>query len=217
MRILRGAGGALIQFVGYVLTIVTNSSGYLTINGKVIYALTTAISVGDAIPGAAAVAGSLAFTTHATGRGQIFISDGTYWQDYFAVVVQYVSATVPTSAGNTDVFVEVPYTGKLLGAGWKSTDGLATDNTNYATASITNLGADGSGSTAMLAATDPNTTKTTGGAAIVANTRRAWTLHGTAGNLAVTQFHRLRLRIAGAGTLANTLTNGVWTLVFQRS
>lgn len=69
----------------------------------------------------------------------------------------------------------------------------------------------------MLAATDANTTKATGGTALAANTKRALTLNGTPANLVTAAGDRLRFSPAGTGTLANTVTGGVLVLIFQRT
>lgn len=122
-------------------------------------------------------------------------------------------ATIATT-GNADVYVIVPADGVLSGADFSGVDALAASDTNFITFSITNLGQAGGGSTAMLAATDANTTKTTGGTALSANSRRSLTLNGTAANLAVVAGDRLRIRAAATGTLANTVTFPVYNLTF---
>jgi hypothetical protein len=58
---------------------------------------------------------------------------------------------------------------------------ISASDTDYWTFSLTNLGQAGAGSTAMLAATAANTTKATGGSALVSNGNRSLTLHGTPG------------------------------------
>lgn len=123
-------------------------------------------------------------------------------------------ATVATT-GNSDVFVIVPAAGTLAAALFSGTDALAASDSNFITFSITNLGQAGAGSAAMLAATDANTTKTTGGTALSANARRTLTLNGTAANLVVAAGDRLRIRAAATGTLANTVTFPVYNLRFS--
>ena len=123
-------------------------------------------------------------------------------------------ATIATT-GNTDAYMIVGESGTLSSADFSAVDALATDNTNYVTFSITNLGQAGSGTTVLLAATDANTTKTTGGSAIAANTKRALTLTGTGADLVVTQGDRLRIRVAAAATSANTVTFPVFCLRFS--
>lgn len=122
-------------------------------------------------------------------------------------------ATIATT-GNSDVFVIAPAAGVLSAARFSGVDALATSDTNYITFSITNLGAAGAGSAAMLAATDANTTKATGGTALAANTLRSLTVNGTAANLVVAAGDRLRIRAAATGTLANTVTFPVYSLNF---
>lgn len=121
--------------------------------------------------------------------------------------------TIATT-GDTDEYLIVPKTGKITGMDFSGIDALAANDTNYLTWSVTNLGQDGAGSTAILAATDPNTTKATGGTALAANTKRSLTLHGTAANLDVTVGDRLRIRAAATGTLANTVTVPIYLLQF---
>ena len=128
--------------------------------------------------------------------------------------IQSESATIATT-GNTDAYVIVPETGTLDSVDFSAIDALAAHDTNFITFSIANLGQAGAGSTAMLAATDANTTKATGGAALAANTKRSLTPHGTAANLVVTAGDRLLIRAAASGTLAGAVTGPVYTLRFS--
>ena len=128
--------------------------------------------------------------------------------------INVLSATIGTT-GDADIYVIAPETGTLASADFSCVDALAASDTNYLTFSITNLGQAGAGSTAMLAATDANTTKSTGGAAASANTLRSLTVHGTAANLNVTTGDRLRIRAAATGTLANTVTFPTYLLRFS--
>jgi len=123
-------------------------------------------------------------------------------------------ATIATT-GNSDVYVICDAAGTLTAARFSGVDALAASDTNYITWTITNLGQTGSGSAAMLAATDANTTKSTGGTATSANAVRSLTLNGTAANLVVAAGDRLRIRAAATGTLANTVTFPVYNLTFS--
>lgn len=60
---------------------------------------------------------------------------------------------------------------------------VATDDTNYWTFTAVNKTSSGSGTTALLAASDANTNKATGGSAITAYIQRALSLSGTPANL----------------------------------
>lgn len=120
-------------------------------------------------------------------------------------------ATIATT-GNTDSYIIVQETGTISSIDFSGVDALAAHDTNYITFSVTNLGQAGAGSTAILAATDANTTKATGGTALAANTKRALTLTSTSADLAVTAGDRLRIRAAASGTLANTVTGPAYMM-----
>ena len=126
---------------------------------------------------------------------------------------QVQKATIATT-GNTDIFIIAPYAGVLSTAIFSGVDALAASDSNFITFTITNLGQAGAGSAAMLAATDANTTKTTGGTALSANARRNLTLSATSANLAVARGDRLRLRAAATGTLVNTVAFPVYVLIW---
>ena len=132
------------------------------------------------------------------------------------VVVSVPLDTMPTNSALTE-YTNAPIAGKLVAAFLTALDALAANDTNYETFAITNLGQAGSGNTAMLGAVNGNTTKATGGTAIGANSKRALTLHGTAGNLVTAEGDRLRFTATPTGTLVNTVTKGVLTLVFERT
>jgi hypothetical protein len=155
------------------------------------------ITVDDAIP-AASVTGAMATAT------------------LRAKQVTSAIPTVPTAAGTTEVLLIAPGAGTLSVARVAFKDALVQHATNIVTFALVNKGAAGAGSTAMLAATDANTTKTSTGTAITAYGSRALTLHGTAGNLVVAAGDVLALQITGGGTLANTLTEGCVKLVFDQ-
>lgn len=189
------------------------SDGVNIVAGNVlVYLLTTAITANSTTTSTAA--GSLAITSHATGLGTVFRSDGTNWQllaKYADHAQQTDTVTVATTS-TTDSYVVVPYAATLLSVDCSGIDALTANDTNYITWTLTNLGQAGSGSTAMLAATDPNTTKSTGGTGLAANTKRTLTVHGTGANLIVAAGDRLRLRSTATGTLANTVTGFKCTL-----
>lgn len=128
------------------------------------------------------------------------------WRVSQGVTSQSVTSATIATTSNTDAYVIVAETGVIQGIDFSGVDALAANDSNYITFSVTNLGQAGAGSTAILAATDANTTKSTGGTAISANTKRSLTLSGTAANLVVTAGDRLRIRAAATGTLANTVT-----------
>lgn len=149
--------------------------------------------------------------------------DGNYAQrvngyDIFGPVphgIPVYPATVATS-GNTDAYTIVPFNTNVNSVDFSALVALTADNTNYVTFSITNLGQDGSGTAQILAASDTNTTKATGGTGIGANTRRQLVITQDATATEVKQGDRLRFRAAATGTLANTLTFPVYLIRFTQ-
>lgn len=127
--------------------------------------------------------------------------------------IQVVSASIATT-GNTDNYVIVPEAGTLASVDFSSLAALAAHDSNYITFTITNLGQAGAGTAVMLAATDANTTKATGGVALSANTKRSLTLTATGADLAVAAGDRLLIRAAATGTLAGAVTVPVYLLRF---
>lgn len=117
------------------------------------------------------------------------------------------------TTSNTDEYVIVPKSGVVEAAYFTSLAGLAAHDSNFLTFGITNLGKEGGGATALLAETDANTTKATGGTALTANASRQLGLHGTKANLVVNEGDVLRVRFAASGTLAGAVTRPIVSLV----
>ena len=150
------------------------------------------------------------------------IHDGNFSQriNFFDIFgysepVNVISPTIGTAAASYDVYMLAPRSLTLTEVNFSGLDALAASDSNYITWSITNLGQTGAGSAAMLAATDVNTTKATGGSALSANTKRTLTLSATPSALTVNQGDRLRIRATVTGTLANTVTFPVYMLIFS--
>lgn len=126
---------------------------------------------------------------------------------------QVVTATQGTTGA---VFIDViaPAAGTVSGVTVNAVDTLATSNTNYVTWTVVNRGQAGAGTAAVIAATDANTTKATGGSAITANTSRSLTLTSTAADLVVAEGDIIRVTTTATGTLANTVTIPKYLLKF---
>lgn len=119
------------------------------------------------------------------------------------------------TTSTTDEYMIAPKTGKVTSIKINSLSGLAAHDTNYLTFAVVNLGQAGSGSTALLASSDANTTKATGGSAMTANTPRSLTLTSTAADLNVTEGDVLRLRATSAATLAGAVTRPMWEVTIK--
>ena len=130
---------------------------------------------------------------------------------------KYVKQSTPgttsiATTSTTDEYIVAAKTDKIAAATFTSLAALTADNTNYGTFAITNLGQAGAGTAAILAATDANTTKATGGTGLAASTKRTLTLSSTVADLAVTEGDCLRLRFTSAATLAGAVTRPVWQI-----
>ena len=124
------------------------------------------------------------------------------------------SATVATT-GNTDTYFIAPRNLVLTEAYVSGTTALTASDTNYITWTVTNLGQDGAGTAVMLLVSDLNTTKATGGVALVANSKRTLVVTTTPVDAQVNQGDRILIRAAVTNTLANTVTFPVYQLIFS--
>ena len=173
-----------------------------------------ALTAGTTITGAAITSSTIASSTL---TGATLDATSRIASNLFTGYVETRSTATIATTGNTDGFLIADAAGVLTGVRFSGTDALTASDTNFITFSITNLGTTGLGSTVMLAATDANTTNTTGGSAITANALRNLTLNGTPANLVVAAGDRLRIRAAVTGTLANTVTFPTYNLTFSIS
>jgi len=127
---------------------------------------------------------------------------------------KYVKQATPgttsiATTGNTDEYLMAAKTGKVVGAVFSSLALLAAHDSNYITFQITNLGQAGAGTAEILSSAAANTTKVTGGTALVASSKRTLTLSSTAADLNVVEGDVLRVRFAATGTLAGAVTRPI--------
>lgn len=188
-------------------TVMGMSDGTNIVDGSVlVYNLSTAITPNSTTT--ATAAGTLAVTSNATGRGVVFRSDASKWQllsTYSDVSVGGAPVTIATTS-TSDIYFVAPCAGTITGIDFTSIDALAASDTNYITYTAVNLGQSGVGTTALLAASDANTTKTTGGTALTALARRSLSLTATGADLIVAKGDVIRVRATATGTLAGTVT-----------
>jgi hypothetical protein len=130
-------------------------------------------------------------------------------------VVSLAGPNVATAAGNADTYAIAPISGYLESVDFSANEALAASDTNYITFVATNLGQDGTGTNSMFSSGNENTSKATGGAAMVANGKRSINLAATQALLRVRQGDRIQFRITGTGTLANGLTGCVWAFRYN--
>lgn len=163
------------------------------------------ITVDDAIP-------ALSVTTAMLAAGAV---TGAKASATLSAMRETESVPTVAATGTTEILLIAPAAGSLILAKVVFKDALTQHAANYLSFAIVNKGQAGAGSTAMLAATDANTTKTSTGTAIGAYTPRTLALHGTPANLVVAAGDCLAIQFISAATLANTLTEGNVKLVFS--
>jgi hypothetical protein len=128
--------------------------------------------------------------------------------------VSFANSIIVTNTKISEAEFVVPRHGTLVSATVIGVDALTANDTNYVTFALVNKGT-GAGTTAMLAATDANTTKATGGTGLTAVSGRTLTNHATAANLRVNRGDILLFTATVAGTLANAVTFPAVRLVFN--
>ena len=80
-------------------TVELGTANYIKIGDTRLYAFTTAITGNSTTT--SAPAGSIAFTSHATGRNKFFYSDASKWQLLAAVAANVTDASALTSSAAT--------------------------------------------------------------------------------------------------------------------
>lgn len=199
---LVGAGSALLMVPDGV-------SNWLVVGQSIEGSLADAIEEAGTAAAWGTITGTLANQTDLQSALDAKARVGTNSQ-------QTIGATIATT-GNSDVYITAPFAGSLSSAVITPLVALTANDTNYLTWTITNLGQAGAGTAAMLAATDPNTTKATGGTGLAINTPRLLTLNATPANLVVAVNDLLLIRAAATNTLANTVTRPLYKLSFTGS
>lgn len=128
-----------------------------------------------------------------------------------AAKTKEIALVLPTvSATSTFRFKAPSHTCKLTRCALVVGTTVAANDTNYWTATVTNKGnTDGSGTTAMLAAADANTSKATGGTAFTANDERLFTLHGTSANTDVAANDVIEVTLTKAAAAADIVGGSV--------
>ena len=104
------------------------------------------------------------------------------------------------TTSTTDEYIIAAKTGKVTSIVFNQLSGLAAHDTNYLTFSVTNLGAAGAGTAALLAATDANTTKATGGTVKNIEIKTSGLLNARTNSLNEQQYNHIVAVVHGAPT-----------------
>lgn len=91
--------------------------------------------------------------------------------------------TLSATTSPLKIVAVIPRKGTITGVDLVVNTTITANDTNYWTFALTNKGTDGTGTTVLLAATDANTTKATGGIGLAAYDTTALTLSSTTADL----------------------------------
>jgi hypothetical protein len=117
---------------------------------------------------------------------------------------------IATAAGTTKGLIECPSSaGTITRVSLVEGSALAANDANYMALGVINKAAGAGATVAVDISTANNTSKLTGGSALVANGARAFNLSGTPANLNTAANDCLEVSLTVTGTLANTLPNAV--------
>lgn len=117
--------------------------------------------------------------------------------------IQMNFGTISATTSPVKIVGVIPKNATITGINVLVGTTITANDTNYWTFAVTNVGAAGAGTTAILAASDANTTKATGGTGITALDTTALTLNGTAANLAVNAGDAITFTATKAASAAN--------------
>jgi len=154
---------------------------------------------------------------------RVHIHDGNFTEriDFFNIFGYEEGSSVEggvdigTAAAGYDAYFMVTRAGTVTEIQFSGLSALAANDTNYITWTIVNSGQSGGDSTAMLGTGDDNTTKATGGSAIVANAPRTLTLTATLSGLKVSKGDMLNFKATVTNTLANSVPTPIYLITIR--
>lgn len=143
----------------------------------------------------------------------LILTGGPLW--LAATVERMGLGTIPTTVGVTSTYI-ARYAGTITAIQMVAKDALTANDTNFFLITVNNRGSGGA-NTAVLAVSAANGSQATGGAAVVAWTKRTLTLNATPANLAVAAGDTIEFTAAVTGTLANAVAGVSFLVTFAPS
>lgn len=113
--------------------------------------------------------------------------------------------TLSATTSPLKIVAVMPRKGTITGLDLIVNTAITANDTNYWTFALTNKSTDGTGTTVLLAATDANTTKATGGTGLTAYDTTALTLSATTANLNFNAGDTIVLTATKAASAANLI------------
>lgn len=124
--------------------------------------------------------------------------------------------TIPTT-GTLEILLVAPVTGRLRQIFFTSIGALAANDTNYVILSVVNRSQGSNDISLPAGLNDPNTTKLTGGAALVARGSRELGLNADVTKRVVAKGDILTAIVTVNGTLGGTIAGASIQLIFERT
>ena len=183
-------GKAIVDVVAGTVALSASTTNYVECSRAGVVSKNTVGFTSGAIPLYTIVTGATTITTVTNKKTLLSaVPNGGITGDMLSATNalrtnQVAIGTVNATTTTTRKLI-APCAGTITGLGFPVNTTVATSDVNYWTLSAVNKGAAGTGTTAVLAATDANTTKTTGGSGFTNYVMRYLALHGTGANLVV--------------------------------
>jgi hypothetical protein len=183
-------GKAIVDVVAGTVALTASTTNYVECSRAGVVSKNTVGFTSGAIPLYVVVTGVSTITSTTNKKSLLgSVPNGGITGDMLSAVaaIKNDRAAVGTVNATTTVTKKLiaPCAGSITGLAIAVNTTVATSDVNYWTVSAVNKGASGAGSTALLLATDANTTKTTGGSGLTNYVTRYLSLHGTPANLVV--------------------------------
>lgn len=177
-------GSSIVSVAAGTVTLSPSTTNYVEVDSAGTVSVNTSGFTATSMPLYQIATGSSAITT-VINKKTFLVNLASLTGARLTTTAKTKTIEIPLGAiAATSSFLFVaPHACTITGISLANTAAIAGNDTDYWTASAVNKGPSGSGTTALLAATDPNTTKATGGTSISAYINRDFTLHATSANL----------------------------------
>lgn len=193
-------GESIVSVSAGTLALSASATNYVEVSrGGVVSKNTTGFTTGS-VPLYQIVTGASSITTVTNKKTLLSVLSSN-------TKLARVQAQIATVSATTAMWrLIAPCAGSLSLLGINVGTTITANDTDYWTFDAQYKGAAGTGTTAMLAATDANTTKATGGSGLTSNVTRSFTLHGTSANLVVVKNELIIVTATKAASAANLVT-----------
>jgi hypothetical protein len=187
----------------------TDPAGYVEVAAGSVLLTGSATNYVEVSPAGVVSANAVAFTTgsvplYKVVTGVASITTATPYKPLLrAPAGKVIELAMPTINATTTVRAKAPgHAAKLKKLTLIVGTTIAASDATYWSVTVTNKQG-GAGNVTMLAVSDANTTKATGGSAFTADTVRSFTLHGTPANLATAADDALQITFTKNGAAAD--------------